>query len=114
MNYKAATLETIGGGAALDLFQEEFRRVLGNINDLSVPAETERSITLKFTIKPTKDRGTAAILISATSKMAAIEPHGSHIFIGHEGNQLRAYAAPVQGGLFNEKAQTQSIDEQQK
>ena len=110
--YKDANLQTINGGAALDLFQEELRKVLLNINDLSVPAESEREIKLVFKIRPTKDRGTASILIQASSKLALIEPHGGHIFIGHEGNKLRALASASQGNLFDEKAQTQTVDQQ--
>ncbi len=110
--YKDATLNTINGGAAVDLFAEELRKVLLNINDLSVPAETEREIKLVFKVRPTKDRSTASILIQASSKLALIEPHGGHIFIGHEGNKLRALAASQQGNLFDEKAHASAVDQQ--
>lgn len=110
--YKDATLLTINGGSAVDIFGDAFKKVLGNINDLSTPAEEKREIVLKFKITPTKDRGTAAILISCNTKMAGVEPHGGHIFIGHEGNKLRALAAGSQGNLFDEKAQTQATDAQ--
>ena len=113
MEYKEANLITINGGAAAELFAEEFRKVLLNVNDLCVPADTEREIKLTFKIRPTKDRSMASILIEAKSKLAGVEPHSGQVFIGHEGNKLRALTSDMkQGQLFDEKAQTSSVDQQ--
>ena len=110
--YKDATLNTLNGGSAHDIFNHALSKVIANINDISTPAEEKRQITLTFEFSPTKDRGTSSVLIGVRTKLAEVEKHGGHIFIGHEGNKLRALASASQGNLFDEKAQTQTVDQQ--
>lgn len=52
MDVQKVDLGTINNGAALELFQEEFKKVLANINDISVDAKGAREIKLVFKIAP--------------------------------------------------------------
>ena len=89
MNYKPVDLNTINNGAATELFQEEFEKVMRNINDLSVDSLAPREVSLKFRIKPSKDRQSAITTIQASSKLISVAEHESAILITPKG----AYSA---------------------
>lgn len=48
------TLANLGGGAAVERFQEELQKVITNILDPNTEAQAKRSVVLKVTIKPEK------------------------------------------------------------
>lgn len=83
MDYKNVDLNTINNGAALELFQEELKRVMDNINDVSIQSDAAREITLKFKIKPNKDRSSAVTTIKSSSRIISNE-HESSIFISRD------------------------------
>ena len=68
------TLAKLGGGAAVELFDREFQKVVENIVNPNTPAETTREITLTVKMKPSKDREFSQTDISVKSKMAS--PNG--------------------------------------
>lgn len=97
---QVASLTTIGNGAAVELFDEELRKVMANINDISVDSEETREITLKVKIKPSKDRTLAGVGIQVRSKLAALSPSASNIFFHNEKNKMTPYVNnPNQGVL---------------
>lgn len=104
MSHKEVNLETINNGAAKELFQHEFEKVLRNIGDVSVNSDAPREIILKFKIKPTKDRQSATVSIKADSKLISVTEHQSSMFLSPQG--AKAYVTDQrQMGLF-EKSET--------
>jgi hypothetical protein len=64
----------------IDLFNEELRRVLANIEDENTEAKAERSVTIKIAIKPDKTRRTGEVKVQAYSTLAKIKPAESLVF----------------------------------
>ncbi len=89
--YKKVTLETFNSGAAMDLFEEELKKVLENIADDNTKATAVREIHLIFKIQPTEDRAMAATQIESKSKLASIKPSRSAVFLGIENGKVSAY-----------------------
>lgn len=88
---KEVSLETLGNGAAVELFNEELRKVLDNIADPNTPQKTSRMITLKVKITPNEERNGAAVEIAASSHLVANKPYGTYFFVGSDGHKIRAY-----------------------
>lgn len=109
MEVNQVTLSTINNGAALELFQEEFGKVLRNINDISVDADGTREIKLVFKIRPTEDRLSASIIIEATSKLQSVAKHAGSMFLSPKHNGIEAYCTnPHQQTLdFQNKPENQ-------
>ena len=79
------SLATIGGGAALEKFQDELQKVVENILDPNTEAKTKRSIVIKVDIVPTPERNMGAILVSSTAKLAPTRSYGTRAFFGKDG-----------------------------
>lgn len=88
-SYEEMSLRNLGAGAATELFDEELRGVLENIGDPNTPADALREVVLK--IRPNSDRSAAAVEIHATSKLAPVKPVETHVFMGMDGDRVRAY-----------------------
>lgn len=98
------TLETLGHGAAAELFDKELSRVLDNIMDPDTSATAKRSITLKVEITPDDGRAEARISVTASSKIAAPRGAGGTMFIGRYGGKPVATS-------FNPQQQQMEFDE---
>jgi hypothetical protein len=86
-------LQTIQNGAVLDLFGEEFKKVLANIEDENTAANSERSITIKVAIKPDKTRRTGEIKVQVSSTLAKIKPAESFLFFDKDADgKFSAYS----------------------
>jgi hypothetical protein len=74
-------------GAVIDLFDEELRKVLTNIEDENTVANQERSVTIKIAIKPDKTRRTGEVKVQVYSTLAKVKPAESFVFfdIGDDG-----------------------------
>lgn len=82
MTNETVTLQNLGGGAAAEQFNHELNRVLENILDPNTRATAPREITLKVKIKPDDDRELADLEIHCASKLAAVKPYPTQIYIG--------------------------------
>jgi hypothetical protein len=104
---KKIKLSDFQNGAVIDLFDEELRRVLSNIEDENTAASQERSITIKIAIKPDKTRRTGEVKIQAYSTLAKVKPSESFVFFDvDEGGAFSAFEddpGPELPGI-NEKA----------
>lgn len=80
-------LSNLGHGAAAEMFQDEMGRLIANITDPNTKAEQVRSITLKLKVKPSKDRTFCAAEISCDSKLAAVMPFETQLFVGMDGGK---------------------------
>lgn len=95
--YKKVDLTTINNGAAVELFDEHFKKVMANINDLTVESLAAREITIKVKVKPSKDRRTAQTVVQVSSKLPDIAEHESAILLGNncayqaDANQLTMF-----------------------
>lgn len=88
---KEVSLETLGNGAAVELFNEELRKVMDNIADPNTAQKASRMITLKVKITPNEERNGAAVEIAASSHLVANKPYGTYFFVGSDGAKVRAY-----------------------
>lgn len=95
------TLESLGSGGAVELFEREFTRVLDNIADVNCEAKAPRKVTLEVTIKPTEDRASGRIAVKVSSVLAGTKPLVSTVFMGKKDGQFVAVAMdPRQSNLF--------------
>lgn len=77
------SLENLGSGAAVELFDDAMQKVLANINDPNTKAQAVREITLKVKIKPVGDqRDVATVEMQAIPKLAPVQPASTSISIG--------------------------------
>lgn len=98
------SLITLNQGAAVELFDNELKKILRNISDPQTEAGISREITLKVKIKPVESRKEAAVHLSIQSKQAPQKPAMSSIWFGKvEGEAVAVQADPNQGKLFDKK-----------
>ena len=76
------SLHNIAMGAAGVLFDREMQRVLENIQDPYTSTDQKRSISIKVTIEPNRDRDAANAVVEVSSKLAASVPKGTQLFLG--------------------------------
>jgi len=76
------TLENLGHGAAAELFAVELERLVANVADPNTKADAVRSVTLRLKVKPNKDRSFCAAEISCESKLTAVQPFETQLFVG--------------------------------
>lgn len=89
---KSITLETINSGAAKDLFDEAFKKLLENIADENTKAKATRSITLKISVTPSDDRGQATTTLEVKTCLAPIKPHSGTMLFSFDGSKVEAFA----------------------
>lgn len=98
------SLENLGSGAAVELFDAELQKVLANILDPNTKATVGRSVTLTVKIKPDEDREYGSVEIHCTGKMAPVKPFPTNIFIGKsKGEAVAREHNPKQLNAFEEQ-----------
>lgn len=101
------TLDTIGGGALVELFEAELSRVLANIADPNTDDKAARVITIAVKFKPNRDRDASSVEIACTSKLAGIMKVSTNLFIGrHAGKLVAVENNPKQTELFDQPRPT--------
>lgn len=101
MDSEEITLSTICHCGVPEVFDRELREVLKNIADPNTVAETTRTLTLKFTFKPSEDRSQAAIDFTCRASLQPVKMVKSQIFFSRHTGHLKAYAVDAkQGALF--------------
>lgn len=96
------SLITLNQGAAVELFDNELKKVLTNIADPQTDASAQREIKLSVKIKPTESRQQAAVVLKIESKIAAQKPAASQMWFGKvEGEAVAVQTDPNQGKLFD-------------
>lgn len=89
-DYKEVNLNSINSGAATELFDEEFKKVIKNIMDVNTSAQASREIQITVKIRPSKDRQTATTLIQVKSKLAPLKPHEHFLHFRFDGSRTKA------------------------
>lgn len=91
MKLKKTKLIELAMGAANELLEDAFNKVIMNIDDENTRAETRRSITLKFDFKPQSNRETTEYSISCVPKLAPVRSVSGHIFTGIQDGEPVAF-----------------------
>jgi hypothetical protein len=100
---QSVTLDTIGSGALLELFQEELAKVIANINDPNTSEKSKRTISIGVVFKP-KGRDQADVELTCSAKLAPIAKVDTQIFMGRQKGKLVAVENdPRQSTLFDEE-----------
>lgn len=96
------TLETLGGGAASEMFSGSLEKLIENVVNPNTKPETMRSITLCMKVKPDKKQRTLCVVeLSCVEKLAPIVPFETAMFVGMEnGVAASTEYSPQQGQLF--------------
>lgn len=107
------TLDNLGFGAAAEMFQAELEKVIFNIADPNTKPDVKRGITLKLSVKPSKDRSMCAVEIHCDSKLAAVQPFETTMFVGIEHGVAVAseYMSPQQQLPFGNSLPTPSTSQ---
>lgn len=88
---KKVELTTLQNGLVIDMFNEEFQKVMQNIADDNVKPDAVREISIKLQIKPDKTRQTAVTKIDVKSKLANVMAREGMMFMGNENGSPVAY-----------------------
>lgn len=93
MDYRQVTLDTLNSGAVIDLFNEEWDKLLENIADENVKPEGTRELRIVIKVKPDKNRQSAKTTVEATTKLAPVKPHESFVLLSGEGGRVNAFVS---------------------
>jgi hypothetical protein len=104
------SLDTLGRGAAIEMFNRELDAVLENILDPNTKAEAVREVTLKLKLKPAENRKSAEGTISCQSKLAPIQETRTLLFLGKQGAQAVAAERDLRQMSLDEASGPVSID----
>lgn len=91
MDYKEVTLDTLNMGAARDLFESAWERLLENIGDENTKAGAVRSISITVKVKPNEDRSNAATTVAVTERLAPLNPHSHFVVLSTNGRNVQAF-----------------------
>lgn len=100
MDYHEVTLDTLNMGAARELFEAAWVRLLENIGDENTKAEAVRSISITVKVKPSKNRDNASTTVAVTEKLAPLCPHEHFVVLSTDGRRVQAFTTdPKQQSL---------------
>lgn len=104
------SLSALAEGAAGELFDREFRRILANMQDPNTAATAKRTIALTLTVTPTEDRERASYSVDVQCKLAGIRPQLGSMYLGEQDGELVAvHFDPRQRDLFREPAADEAV-----
>jgi hypothetical protein len=81
---ESLSFENLGGGAAIEKFEDALKKVLHNILDPNTRAQTAREVILRVKIKPSEERTDADVIIDCQAKLASDKAFPTRIFIGRD------------------------------
>lgn len=97
------TLDELAKGAAGELFEREWSRVLENAMDPNTDSKKRRVVILKFIFVPNEDRESGTLLVDANSTIAPAKPGAMPLFIGNRNGHPVAVSR-IQTALFEQDA----------
>lgn len=105
------TISTIANGALFELVDRELERVVADILDLNTEAEAKRSVSIKITIAPDKNRGFGVAMIEVSSSLGKPKPVGSTMFFGRKNGKIVVLEnATQQGEMFDKLGPRPVVD----
>lgn len=90
MERNHVTLDNLGGGAVLEMFEDALQQVLDNIMDPNTKPTSVREVTLKIKIKPDEDRELAQVEVLPSVKLANVNAYPTQLFLGKDGGKAVA------------------------
>jgi len=95
------TLKTLDGGSAVELFDQELKKLVENVFDLNTSPKTKRKISLEVVFQPSEDRASAVVYIDVKSKLAGQRGSGTQVYFGKV-DGVRVAVEPIKDhGLFD-------------
>jgi len=109
---KKLSLINLGGGAAVELFDIELRRVILNVLDPNTQLKMTREINLKIQLKPDDDRESVDILVTCSAKNAPPKTFPTKAYIGKDNSGPIAVEVkrPRQTSIFDKGDNDKIID----
>jgi len=108
-NESIVSLTNLKGGAAIELFDTELKKVLDNIADPNTKAKFKREIVLKVTILPEDDRSQALVGIDVKSKLVDHKGAATRVYFGlTEGRRIAVESGPGPG-LFDDPKKLKTV-----
>ena len=100
MEQVKVSLINLGGGAAIEKFDDELQKVIQNILDPNTTLRP-RKVVLEVTLTPNETREISVTDIECTAKLAKVKPFKTTLFIGEDEEGATAVEAknPNQGAL---------------
>lgn len=101
MSYEV-TLETLRGGAAVEMVNNALEEVWANVLDPNTSATAKRSVVMKIEFKPAQDRASSPVNITVEKKLASQAPVSAHVNIGTDNDGIATaseYMNPNQNEL---------------
>lgn len=92
MNETEISIGTICGGTVPEIFDRELAELLKNVHDPNTVAEKARTLTLKFTFKPSEDRSLTTVDFSCRSALQPVKVVKGQMFLSRHTGVLKAYA----------------------
>jgi hypothetical protein len=89
--HQTITLDNLKGGAVLERFEDELKRVAENVTDVNCEAKAKREIILRVVIKPDAERRIATVGIYAYSKLAPPLALVTRAFFAKDGGKAVAF-----------------------
>ena len=77
-------LETFGGGKLTRLIRSGIQEILDNISNDETPATAKRTLTLKITFRPEKDRKKLKVQIESKINKAPVRTVQTNMFVGQD------------------------------
>lgn len=88
---RMASLENLLNGAAVELFNNELRKVVADIQDQNTDPKAVRVVTLTFKVKPHEaDRTVTITLLGVNSKLAGPKPVAGILYMDRQGGEAVA------------------------
>ena len=110
---KHVSLATLAGGAAIEMFDAAWAKVLENIMDVNTDSKKQRSISLKVILLPNDDRNMAKVVIEVPPpKLVSDNQVATQIFIGVDQGEIASVEHNAkQMLLFDPPADTLNLSE---
>jgi hypothetical protein len=114
--HEELTLANLGNGGAIELFEEELKKILENILDPNTKAKAKRELTLKVTFVPNADRDSAEIEVECRAKPAPMNSASATIFLGRRKGQAIAITHdPEQFQIqWDEESKPRNVNDERK
>jgi hypothetical protein len=84
------TLNNVACGQAPDLFERELQKVLANIADDDMPANSPRKIVMEFIFKPGNDRSEIQTFVNADAKLVKASGVAGLMYAVNDDGELKA------------------------
>lgn len=104
------TLSTFCNGAVEEMFQEELQRVMKNIADPNTSPGAVREIKLMISIKPSKAREVADVIVTPQTKLAPMMSVDTVLYMGRHDGKLVAQEHNPKQLSFDNMDHVQSIE----